>query len=421
MKTKASWLVGIVILLGSALAAQDIGGNWQGVLDQGQQQMRFRLTIEKTVQGGWTGKLHQADGQDWGSFLEVPITVQGTDVKFTVARMRSTFEGRINTDGNSIQGTWTRDKAVPLTFDRTTPATEWKDPAHHTIQFVTVDKDVKLEVLDYGGTGRPLVFLAGGGNSAHVWDTFAPKFTSAYHVYAITRRGTGDSSAPSCGYEANRMGDDVIAVLDALKLERPVLAGHSIAGEELSSVGSRHPERVAGLIYLDSGDAYAYYDSKRGDVLVDSMDLRNKLLEVQVGQSNARDLQLIQEIIAEMPQVKKELEELQKELSVNPTREGPPLAPSVQRMIPGVTKYTKVPVPVLALYAFPPDPSPGANPTEQSQTEIFKAYMARIADSFEKGVPTARVVRIPNAQHYIFRSNEAEVIREMNAFLAGLK
>ena len=39
----------------------------------------------------------------------------------------------------------------------------------------------------------------------------------------------------------------------------------AIAGEELSSVGSRHPKRVAGLIYLDAGYGYAFYDSARGD------------------------------------------------------------------------------------------------------------------------------------------------------------
>jgi non-heme chloroperoxidase len=55
-------------------------------------------------------------------------------------------------------------------------------------------------------------------------------------------------------------------VLDALGLERPVLAGHSIAGEELSSVASRHPERVADLIYMEAGFGFAFYDRARGDL-----------------------------------------------------------------------------------------------------------------------------------------------------------
>src|ERR1700723_2012058 len=98
----------------------------------------------------------------------------------------------------------------------------WHDPSPHTIQFVTVDENVNLEVLDWGGAGRPLVLLAGLGNTAHVFDEFAPKLTAAYHVYGITRRGFGASSAPApvlANYSADRLGEDVLAALDALKLD----------------------------------------------------------------------------------------------------------------------------------------------------------------------------------------------------------
>jgi pimeloyl-ACP methyl ester carboxylesterase len=105
---------------------------------------------------------------------------------------------------------------------------------------IAVEKDYKLEVLDWGGTGRPLVLLTGLGDNAHVFDTFAPKLTASYHVYGITRRGFGVSSAPSpetVSYTADRLGEDVVAVIDALHLNRPVVAGHSLAGEELSYIG----------------------------------------------------------------------------------------------------------------------------------------------------------------------------------------
>src|ERR1700735_5064493 len=112
----------------------------------------------------------------------------------------------------------------------------WHDPSAHKVEFVTVDKDIKLEVLDWGGTGRPIVLLAGLGATAHTYDDFAPKLTPEYHVYGITRRGFGASSVPESGYSADRLGDDALAVLDALKLARPILVGQSIAGEELSSI-----------------------------------------------------------------------------------------------------------------------------------------------------------------------------------------
>ena len=143
------------------------------------------------------------------------------------------------------------------------------DPSPHTVQLVTVDKDVRLEVLDWGGSGRNVVLLAGLGNTAHIFDNFAPKLRNHFHVYGITRRGFGQSSSPATGYDSQRLGDDVVAVLDALKISAPVLIGHSIGGEELSSVATHHPGRVAGLVYLDAGYSYAFYDKEHGDYLLD--------------------------------------------------------------------------------------------------------------------------------------------------------
>jgi pimeloyl-ACP methyl ester carboxylesterase len=97
------------------------------------------------------------------------------------------------------------------------------DPTPHSVQFITVANNIKLEVLDWGGSGRPVVLLTGMGANAHVYDKFAPKLTGSYHVYGITRRGFGKSSAPaptSTNYAADRLGDDVLAVIDALKLNK---------------------------------------------------------------------------------------------------------------------------------------------------------------------------------------------------------
>jgi pimeloyl-ACP methyl ester carboxylesterase len=96
------------------------------------------------------------------------------------------------------------------------------------------------------------VLLAGYGNDAHVFDQFASKLADACHVYGITRRGFGASDAPASGYSVDRLADDVLSVVNTLQLTGPVLAGHSIAGDELTSLASRHPDRIAGLVYLDA-------------------------------------------------------------------------------------------------------------------------------------------------------------------------
>jgi non-heme chloroperoxidase len=100
------------------------------------------------------------------------------------------------------------------------------DSSPHKVQLITVEHGVGLEVLDWGGSGRPLIFSAGAGDTAHRFDGFAPQFTKQHHVYGITRRGSGASShpAPANGnYSADHLGDDVLAVMQALLIDRPVL------------------------------------------------------------------------------------------------------------------------------------------------------------------------------------------------------
>src|SRR6266550_7431661 len=100
---------------------------------------------------------------------------------------------------------------------------------------------------------------------AHVFDEFAPKLTANYRVYGITRRGFGASSYAPLKHGADRLGQDVLAVIRALKLKKPVLVGHSIAGVELSSVASLDAKRIAGVVYLALEAAYPYaFDNGEG-------------------------------------------------------------------------------------------------------------------------------------------------------------
>jgi len=128
----------------------------------------------------------------------------------------------------------------------------WTDPSPHRIRFVTVAPDVRLEVLDWGGRGTPVVFLSGLQDVAHGFDDFAPQFTDRHHVLAITRRGYGASSRPPGGYDLASRVADLAAVLDSLHLARVALVGHSIAGDELTAFAGAHPERVSRLVYLDA-------------------------------------------------------------------------------------------------------------------------------------------------------------------------
>ncbi len=292
-------------------------------------------------------------------------------------------------------------------------------PSHKTL-YVPVEKNVQLEVLDWGGAGPPLIFLAGNGDTAHVFDKLASLFTGKHHVYGITRRGFGRSGQPAPtadNYDSDRLGDDVLAVMDALKIVRPVIAGHSLAGQELSSIGTRHPERVAGLIYLDAAYDYAFYHPGAVNLTVDMSTMRRDLGQVITAPpSKARTL--IDEMQALMPQLQKDLQRYRLEEEERPEPSGPvarTLDDQVEEAIfTSQRKYGPVKVPVLAIVAVPHE---CGGPCDDPRFKDREGAVAAQTDAFEAATPSARVVRIPYANHYVFMSNRDQVVREMNAFL----
>lgn len=429
MRKKFLWILPFVILSCSRLQAQDIVGDWQGILESGKG-YRIVIRIAKNDSGGWKAELYSIDfGRDGMPVSSLSLH-EGT-LKFSIDSQGGAYEGQVGVDGSAIKGTWTQGKtSTPLNLRRATKETAWQlDVSPHTVKFIPVFDNVKLEVLDWGGSGRSLVLLAGLGNTAHIFDNLAPKLTSSYHVYGITRRGYGASSAPalaSNNYSADRLGDDVLEVFEALKLNRPVLVGHSIAGEELSSIATRHPEKVAGLVYLDAAYSYAFYDRGQGDMDLDALELKKRLDQLSTpGASSDDKLVLIQSLQqTTLPQFEKDLQAQEKELR---TMHFPSYANSVSpvdaAILNGQEKYTDIRVPILAIFAVPHDLGSGFQNDPATRAALAASDLTRTtaqANALEKAIPSARVVRLPNASHFVFISNEADVLREINSFISSL-
>jgi pimeloyl-ACP methyl ester carboxylesterase len=211
-----------------------------------------------------------------------------------------------------------------------------------------------------------------------------------------------------------------------------VLAGHSIAGEELSSIGSRHPERVSGLIYLDGGYSYAYYVPGGGlppgvSTYLDARELRQSL-EALTSVPAIRRMEvkpLVDALLQKtLPEFQKDLAVSQMEMKLLPPP--PPardtLAVKVSdAILGGARKYTVIKPPVLAFYNLPHTVPESAPPGVKAYLQAQDMLTAVHANAFEAGVPGSRVVRLANAEHDVFRSNEAEVTKEMDAFMDGLR
>ena len=185
-------------------------------------------------------------------------------------------------------------------------------------------------------------------------------------------------------------------MLDALKLDRPVLVGHSVAGDELSSIGARRSSRIAALIYLDAAWDRTY---------VPPPDNKGAKDEGNFAKVDIHD-----------------------QPKPDPSRFDPEDAVRA-----GVEKpdYRRITVPALALYAAPrtwKEMMPGdpgfTDPEKLAAAEKVVAQMAlmrkHMADEFRSGVAKSRAIEIPGASHYIFQTNEADVLREMLSFLRSL-
>ena len=100
------------------------------------------------------------------------------------------------------------------------------------------------------------------------------------------------------------------------------------------------------------------------------------------------------------------------------------MPPTYAPITTGNEKFSTVHDPVLAIFADPHDPFPLFADDPAGRAAFIandSIETTKSINAFQSAIPQARVVRLPNARHYIFISNEAEVITEMNTFLTTLK
>jgi pimeloyl-ACP methyl ester carboxylesterase len=114
----------------------------------------------------------------------------------------------------------------------------------------------RLSILQ-AGTGDPVVALHGLGGTKISFLPTAAALADRFRVIALDLPGFGDSTKPlGAPYDAPYFARAVIALLDALELERVHLVGNSMGGRVALEVGLRHPDRVRRLVLLSSSLAW---------------------------------------------------------------------------------------------------------------------------------------------------------------------
>ena len=124
---------------------------------------------------------------------------------------------------------------------------------------------LRLHYLDWGESGcPPLLFLHGGGLTAHTWDLVCLALRAHFHCLALDQRGHGDSEwSPSLDYGADAHVRDIRGLISQLGLKKPVLIGQSLGGLTAMTYAAEAADRLAGIVMVDVGPDIQWNGAKR--------------------------------------------------------------------------------------------------------------------------------------------------------------
>lgn len=306
------------------------------------------------------------------------------------------------------------------------------DKSPHKSGFVNVN-GINLHYLDWGGKGDVLLFLAGMGCNAHIFDDLAPRFSDKFHVMALTRRGHGESDHPDTGYDVDTLTEDIRQFLDALEIEKVILAGHSMANVELSHFSALYPDRVIKLIFLDA--AYDRHSASYKEMVESSPFRRIQFPGMDVDYYSAEEYFAAQN--RAHPSFRLIWTEAMQEQSLHEITKAPD-GKIIDRMSDAISKAlmdmmssyipedSKIKAPALAFYSL----SKGLNTisddwmTEEQKIQLRdhvetreNSWTRESIEQFRQNVPHAKIIEIPRGHHYCFIQQAELVYEEMRKFL----
>jgi pimeloyl-ACP methyl ester carboxylesterase len=226
-------------------------------------------------------------------------------------------------------------------------------------------------------------------------------------------------------------------VLNALHLDHPVLAGHSMAGGELTTIGRQHSERISGLVYLDAtadpGDP-SMSDPEFVAAMKKFPDAMRQPPAMDFSSFGAYQASQRRANLGAFPE-----SELRQGFAERQDGSVGPYKGSTDDINAAIGRgqierdYSHILVPVLVFIDYPRAPGDplgrfGYQPVNDDERAAMTAY-ARVTakrvdkriDNLTRSVPSARVVHLPAAGHYLFLTREAEVLSEMQRFVMTLK
>lgn len=126
-------------------------------------------------------------------------------------------------------------------------------PIQPTYDDFVIAGDVTLHRVQWGNTGPAIVCVHGLTANAFCFQAFADQLAEDHRVIAYDLRGRGDSDRPEEGYSVPRHASDLAELIDELKLDRPIIVGHSLGALISLYFAAHYPDKLSKLVLIDAG------------------------------------------------------------------------------------------------------------------------------------------------------------------------
>lgn len=114
-------------------------------------------------------------------------------------------------------------------------------------------RDIYYEI---SGQGQPLLLLHGFTGSSANWKLFGHEWTEGFQTLAVDLRGHGRSTNPTGQYTHREVAEDLIALLDHLKLQKVSGVGVSSGGNILLLMATFYPERIRSIVTVSATHSF---------------------------------------------------------------------------------------------------------------------------------------------------------------------
>jgi pimeloyl-ACP methyl ester carboxylesterase len=273
-------------------------------------------------------------------------------------------------------------------------------PAGWTDGYV-VANGIRLHYWRTGGTNKPALVMAhGSSDDALCWTNLARELTDRYDVIMFDARGHGLSDPPTAADAVDVQVEDLAGLIKALKLEKPILMGHSMGSASVAWFSAKYPDVPRAVILEDPAlvrpAASPTTTGAATGATPPSVEERRAQL---LARNNMSEAELVAGCMKNSPKWGQSECEFwapsKRRHHPDTVRVNNALRPPMRELLPKIT------APTLILKA-------------DAQGELRAQN-----DEVAKLLPKGRLVHIAGAGHNVRRENKAQTLEVLNAFLAG--